>query len=983
MTDELLQPDDPELDALVFEFLERAEAAPGRWREALEELGRRVPARAAQLRQRVEMLVRSGLWGAPAQEAAAIPERLGEFRLLRKLGGGGMGVVYLAEQESVGRRVALKLIRGEHLYSQSARARFVREARATARLDHASIVRVFTIGEEAGLPFLAMEYVPGAALDSLLDHFKGRAPASLRGQDAREALLAALRANAETPLSDSRAESFERGWIEFAVRIVRDIALALEHAHERGVLHRDVKPSNVLLSADGRVRLCDFGLAALAGGESLTRSGAQLGSLPYMAPEQLRGEHGAIGPRTDVYGLGVTLYELVTLMRPYGGESEERVRHAILDARPVSMRTLNPGASADIEIVCAKALDPDPRRRYASAAEFARDLSNVLELRPIEARPPSTWTRARRWSQRRPAAAVAVVAGALLMLAFPLGWELNRMRTMDEVRAAYKNEQTAREQSERDFEMAMKAVKNEQTAREQSERDFQAALKAVGHVLRGLGEEDLRDAPRMQRVRLKAIERAQDLLSTLERDRATDAQLLSEGADLFSARAEVLFDLGRVEDSIEAGDRALELLARLSSVEPTADVRRRRALVLGDQAKAQQAQGKWRESLVAFEQLEPLVREFCSDDGGGVENRRILAITLANIAEAQHALGDYAAAHKRLDEAVAHVEPLVGLAPDKASVAWAHGRVQGDIGDLLFSEGELVGARSRMELRLAEFRRAAGLAPGERYYRFDSVSASISLASLHAREHETQAAEALLLEARAELDRLLDQFPDAERYIEESWRLDQVLGALYGGEGRVAEALEVFRASAERIDRSLRELPDRIDIVMYAAQAEYNLALARMHSGASLEETEAALDKVEQRLDSPPVRSSGQELAVEMRRMCRYNRVLARCFAGELERALTALRDFELDGARDAQALRFGADLYNELILALRRQDPDVAARAERERGWTEAMFSRLEAAVEAGYADTVELDSTPALESFRADERFVRLRARCEQGAH
>jgi hypothetical protein len=959
VTDELLQPDDPELDALVFEFLERAEAAPARWREALEELGRRVPARAAQLRQRVEMLVRSGLWGAPAQEAAAIPERLGEFRLLRKLGGGGMGVVYLAEQESVGRRVALKLIRGEHLYSQSARARFVREARATARLDHASIVRVFTIGEEAGMPFLAMEYVPGTALDALLDHFKGREPASLRGQDAREALLAALRANAETPLSDSRAESFERGWIEFAVRIVRDIALALEHAHERGVLHRDVKPSNVLLGADGRVRLCDFGLAALAGGESLTRSGAQLGSLPYMAPEQLRGEHGAIGPQTDVYGLGVTLYELVTLARPFGGESEERVRQAILDARPTSMRTLNVSASADIEIVCAKALDPDPRRRYSSAADFARDLSNVLELRPIEARPPSAWTRARRWSQRRPAAAVAVVAGALLMLAFPLGWELNRMRTMDEVRAAYKNEQTAREQSE---------------------RDFRAALQAVGHVLRGLGEEDLRDAPRMQRLRLKAIERAQDLFSALERDRATDAQLLSEGADLYAARADVLFDLGRVEESIEAGDDALELLARLSSADPQVDVRRRRAFVLSDQAKAQQAQGKWRESLVAFEQVLRLVREFRAESAVGIEDGRILAITLANIAEAQHALGDYAAARERLDEAVVHVEPLVERAPDKASVAWAHGRVQGDLGDLLFSQNDLAGARPRMELRLAEFRRAAVLAPGERFYRFDVVSASISLAGLHAREHDTRSAETLLLEARAALDRLLDQFPDAERYVEESWRLDQVLGALYGGEGRVAEALEVFRASAERVDRTLRELPERADIVMYAAQAEYNLALARMHSGASLEETEAALDKVQQRLESPIVRSSGQELAAEMLRMCRYNRALARCFAGDLERAQGALRDFELEGARDAQTLRFGADLYNELILALRRQEPDAAARADRERGWTEAMFARLEAAVEAGYADTVELDSTPALESFRSEERFVRLRARCAQ---
>ncbi len=957
MSDAPTPPPDDALDALVFEFLEQAESAPERAPGVLEELCRRNPEQAPALRQRVDSLVKSGLWGAPVDRPDNVPEHLGEFRLVRRLGDGGMGVVYLAEQPSVGRRVALKLIRGEHLFAQKARARFLREARAIARLDHPSIVRVYTIGEEQGLPYLAMEYVAGAGLDTLLERLAQRAPTELRGEDARAALAEQLSAVGEA--AQVEAEAFARGWIEFAVRMARDTALALEHAHRRGVLHRDVKPSNLLVAADGRVRLCDFGLAALEDGDALTRTGAQLGSLPYMAPEQLRGDAAAIGPATDVYALGVTLYELITLARPYGGDSEGGVRAAILAAQPRAMRLLNPSATLDVETVCAKALDPDPKRRYASAADFARDLTNVLELRPIEARPPNGWARARRWMQRRPAAAVALVAGALLLVAGPLGWELNRMRTVREVREAYERERLAREQSE---------------------RDFRAALSAVGHVLESLANEDLRDAPRMQAVRLAAIDRARELFDELEQGRGDDEQLLREGADLYAARGDVLYDLGQYDAAIESGERALALLERLARVGPGEDTRARRANVLGDKAKSLQGAGRWHESLAPLEQVEALARTLAERDEASRDDLLLLAIALANIGEVLQNGGEFDAAREKLEDALVWVDRLQESAPESVDVAWAVGRVWGDLGDLAYATGDSASARASMERRVAQFSRACALAPGKRYYRFDLASASISLAMALNDLREIGGAERLLLDARDELERLLDEFPAAERYLRELWRLDQCLGALYGRSGRSDAARAIFRRGAERIERALRELPERLDVVMFAAQAEYNLAVSAIHAGESLERIEKEFDGVRRRVDSVLEREPGYALARQIRSMCGYNLALARCMRGSLDSALAAVEEFDRGVSGDSGELRFSADLWNELVLALRRSIPEQEARGEREAQWTERMFERLAHAVQAGYRDRVELESTAALESFRGDQRFAKLLELCAQ---
>ncbi len=396
---------------------------------ALERACREHPEHAAELRRRTEFLRQFGLASARDGDLA-LNERWGDFEALERLASGGMGVVYRARQHSLEREVALKLVRPDLVWFDGARERFRREAQAVARLEHPGIVPVYACGEERGVPYLAMALVVGRSLAQSLAQVSGRAPERLLGAE----LLGVEPADAP--------DGFERDWVRAAARVARDVARALAHAHERGVIHRDVKPSNILVRPDGVAQLIDFGLSGADDVERMTRSGSQTGTLHYMSPERLRGERG-VDARSDVYSLGVTLYELLALQAPFEGASRAELERRVFDGRPDSLRARNRRVDADLERVCFAAMAPEPQQRYASAAAFGDDLTRWLDGAPVQARRPSQLERGSRWVRRNKARATALALGFALLVGAPSALWLQQRRHARELKASLSAERLA------------------------------------------------------------------------------------------------------------------------------------------------------------------------------------------------------------------------------------------------------------------------------------------------------------------------------------------------------------------------------------------------------------------------------------------------------------------------------------------------------------------------------------------------------------
>jgi serine/threonine protein kinase/Flp pilus assembly protein TadD len=388
---------------------------------------------------------------AAGQGPAAAPTELGDFRIVRELGRGGMGVVYEAEQVSLGRKVALKVLPAVATLDPRRLQRFQNEARAAASLHHTNIVPVFAVGAEHGVHFYAMQLIAGQTLAAVLQELRGQA-------DGQRASTAAP-APEEIPHSQSAgaarttrhppparpphtpppgaapAESTapqgafsteggvgKREYLRAVARLGVQAAEALDYAHQLGVVHRDVKPGNLIVDARGQVWVTDFGLALFQQGEAgLTLTGDLVGTLRYMSPEQALAKRAVIDHRTDVYSLGATLYELLTLKPVFPGTDRQELLRQIAFEEPAPPRRLNQAAPTELETIVLKALEKNPAERYATAQEVADDLRRFLDDRPIQARRPSVVQRARKWGQRHRSLVVAAAVCLLVTLASLLG----------------------------------------------------------------------------------------------------------------------------------------------------------------------------------------------------------------------------------------------------------------------------------------------------------------------------------------------------------------------------------------------------------------------------------------------------------------------------------------------------------------------------------------------------------------------------------
>ena len=469
------------VEELAESFVERFRSGE---RPAISEYTQRYPELAAQIQEIFPALVMMEQVQRDIQHATAPPpsplpamqlSALGDYRIIREVGRGGMGVVYEAEQVSLGRRVALKVLSGSMLADPKHRKRFEREARAAARLHHTNIVPVFGVGEQEGVCYYVMQFIHGQGLDDVLKELRQLRAASLAqvttqppkpvsapaplekvgaasiaaslvsGQfeqtflfspsdgDSSNSTVAPVQreiTQSETAigaLSDtapphhvqlprqseqtSKSNSRIAYWQSIA-RVGAQVAQALQYAHEQGIIHRDIKPTNLLLDLRGSVWVTDFGLAKASDQQDLTHTGDVLGTLRYMAPEQFDGQ---ADPRSDLYSLGLTLYELLAL-RPAFDESErQKLIKQVTTGTPARLRSLEPQIPRDLETIIHKAIDRDPAHRYQSAGDLAADLSRYLGDEPIKARRISPLARFRRWCRKNPAVAALTSTIAILI----------------------------------------------------------------------------------------------------------------------------------------------------------------------------------------------------------------------------------------------------------------------------------------------------------------------------------------------------------------------------------------------------------------------------------------------------------------------------------------------------------------------------------------------------------------------------------------
>ncbi len=501
--------------------------------DGLDALAVENPGLVETVRRRLDRLRRQGLLQTEVPRTG--PTHFGEFELIEPIGEGGMGTVYRAMQTSLGREVALKVVRGDQLHMPSALSRFRREVEAVARLRAPGIVPIHAVGEQDGVPWYAMELLPGIDLGQVIGRLKGHDPGQLSAASVRDVLRE--KSGRSSSASDD-AGLFDGSYLQFCSRVAVQAARTLAQVHDFGILHRDIKPSNLMLDAGGRLTLLDFGLARDEQADGLTRSGALLGSLPYMSPELVRDGAQKVDRRADVYSLGVTMYELLTLAPAFSGDAAG-IRERILLGQLEPIRSRVPSVPRDLATICQKACERDPTRRYQSASEFADDLLRFLERRPIKARPVGPLLRAWRWAERRPARATALLALALFVTIGPTvyGWQQAQHAT--ELRAALETSQRYQEAYRDSLLGALRVVE--------------------GATARLLTSPALLQDGRADPLRETALEELATYYEKLEQNDSKDPRIRAVLTKTRIQLAKVLMQLGRIEEALAVAELSVSM----------------------------------------------------------------------------------------------------------------------------------------------------------------------------------------------------------------------------------------------------------------------------------------------------------------------------------------------------------------------------------------------------------------------------------------
>jgi serine/threonine protein kinase/tetratricopeptide (TPR) repeat protein len=569
-------------------------------------------------------------------------KRLGDFRLLHEVGRGGMGVVYEAEQISLGRRVALKVLPFAAVLDSRQIARFKHEAQAAGQLNHPNIVSVFAVGVERGVHYYAMQFIDGQPLDRVISEMRERyLPASADRTKPFGPSIAAPSTH-RSVLTSRPAGSSE--YIRGVVHLGVDSARALHAAHENGIVHRDIKPSNLLLDGNGKVWVTDFGLARRNTDVTLTRTGDLVGTVRYMSPEQAAGQMAMVDHRTDIYSLGATLYELLTLEPAIPGHEGQALLRQIERHDPRPPRQLQPKIPLDLQTVIMKGMSKRRDDRYATADEFADDLQRFLDGKPIVAHPPTLLDRTIRWVQRH--RELVATAGAVCLLAMLGLGVFGFLYLRKQIEIAETNAQNA-------------------ALADMGFREVQDILESVSLQLSKRLEKLPGAAPTKRDLLGNALTRLRDLANRRKDKPVSRADL----AITYSTIGSICKEMGSNDAAIEAYTEAIGIYSALADADATgtenqwrmADCLNHLGLVYAHMRKTDDARQAFQKAIQLQEKI-----------GDHAANREQvltdLAVTRCNLGTLYHDTNNAQGASGEFDKALRIQEQLLTAAPENANL---------------------------------------------------------------------------------------------------------------------------------------------------------------------------------------------------------------------------------------------------------------------------------------------------------------------------
>ncbi len=938
-----------------------------------------------------------------AEEHSGDERRLGDFVLLEEIGRGGMGVVYEARQISLSRRVALKVLPFAAVLDSRQIARFKNEAQAAAQLHHPNIVPVFAVGAERGVHYYAMQFIDGQPLDRAIAELRAQAGEN-RGSQALPATVGygsgmdtdspevPRRVAAPSFLSDKWARP--REYFEHVVRLGIQAADALHAAHSLGVVHRDVKPSNLLVDASGKLWVTDFGLARCQTDVALTRTGDVVGTRQYMSPEQALGQAALVDQRTDIYSLGVTLYELLTLRPAF--EAGDAVTLARRIDREERMRPskLQPALPADLETVVLKAMARERDERYLTAQDLADDLRRVLAGKPTVARPPTLPDRLGRVIRRHRrvatvAAAIFVVARVTLAGGTLLIFREKTKAQQDFARAEryFRQAQDTVDRFGSQFAERLAQVPGAEPVRRELLAETLAYYQqfvdqagddprlwadlALTHAKIG----SLNDQMGLTTEAIAAHDKAVALLETLAGEHADQAAYRADLAVCLNNRALALGRAGRTDEAVQSLRRAITLQKQLAAEDPrTTRYEAELALSHSNLGTLQRETGAMQDAETSFRRAVQLGERLAARAPHDVSVARNLAAAYNNLAALDTTPNQTAA-----------VELYQQAAQYQRAAARGHeGRWQyrrelattlSNLGAAQVHAGQQEEAAKTYQAAIALQKELLRIMPLDRAFRRDLAVSYNNLGLLHTNLRQGPTAEVCFRNALGFQEQLAAEQPDDIGLQSALGGVHNNLGMVLEGAGRTEEAARSFASAIEHQRRAYDQAPTVDQYRMFLSKHYYNYGRVLRKLERGDDAARAALER-KQLWPRDPERllSVAEELALAARLNDSKFTTTDRCAelaVGALREAVAAgLKTDDLDRRTALAAIKDRAD-FHELVARARTRSNSMRKRsALKRRLHFESLDARVvlsAAAIGAPVIELVPLDLKPV----RFDQAF------------